>query len=177
MPTWWFNIYPIMYYFVGCYLREYDLKLSKLKSFILIILLVFIFGIIIYNKSLGDVYYKAYYNADWFGIMPFTLSILTFNFLNKLKLSKTPNWVRKVLAKISNLVFGAYLLSVICDAVVYKYINANIIFKERIFYAPLCVLIVFISSLILSYIANLIVKIMMALTKKVSSLICILIKK
>lgn len=166
LPTWWFNIYPIMYYFIGCYISEYEPKISKFKSLILIVLFIFGFGLIIYNKSLGNTYYKAYYNADWFGIMPFTLSILTFNFLNKLKSDKLPNWIKNILMKTSNLVFGAYLISIICDTLVYEYLNTNIVFKERIFYAPLCVLIVFISSLVLSYFANLITKLIMLIIKK-----------
>ena len=32
VPAWWINFYPITYYFVGCYLREYGLKI-KTKTF------------------------------------------------------------------------------------------------------------------------------------------------
>lgn len=171
LPTWWFDIYPIMYYFVGCYLSEYELKLNKTKSFILLVLFVIGFGLIIYNKSLGLVYQKLSYNANWYGIMPFTLSILTFNILIKLKLNKIPKWTNKIIIGISNLVFGAYLLSKISDTIVYKYLNTNIVFKERIFYAPLCVLTVFISSMIMSYFVNLFVKLIMWSINLLSKLI------
>ena len=29
IPDWWINIYPLTYYFIGCYLKEYQIKMKK----------------------------------------------------------------------------------------------------------------------------------------------------
>ena len=154
IPNWWVNIYPLLYYFIGCYLKEYDVKISKKWLALIIFLLVIVYGIIVYYRTLDIKYINAPYNHEWYGIMPFTLSVLVFMFLNKINFKNVSVKVQKVVAYISNLVFGAYLLSRMCDLVVYKFFNSKVAYVDRIYYAPLTVLAVFISSLLLSFIAN-----------------------
>lgn len=45
-PNWWINIYPIMYYFLGCYLKKHqdDLKRKPLVYLILFFAFVIFFG-------------------------------------------------------------------------------------------------------------------------------------
>ena len=52
-PDWWSNIYPILYYFIGAYLSEYPLKLSKIKAVAILILANISVATISYINSLG----------------------------------------------------------------------------------------------------------------------------
>ncbi|MCR5788088.1 MAG: acyltransferase family protein, partial [Bacilli bacterium] len=46
LPTYWVNFYPITYYFVGCYLNEFKINMSKIKNVIYIILSTLVFGVV-----------------------------------------------------------------------------------------------------------------------------------
>jgi surface polysaccharide O-acyltransferase-like enzyme len=167
ISDWWTNIYPLTYYFIGCYLSEFKINISKAKNYILLIALTIIYGVIIYHQCLGTTYIKEAYNHEWYGIMPLSLSILCFNLLLNFNLGKISKWLKDKLVKISNLVFAAYLVSWIFDSVVYTILNDNVILKMRIYYAPLCVLTVFIGSIILSYFINCTVNFIMKILDKV----------
>ena len=43
LPNWWISLYPISYYFVGCHLREYKIKL-KTPAKLLILLVAGLLG-------------------------------------------------------------------------------------------------------------------------------------
>ncbi len=158
IPSWWMDFYPITYYFVGAYLSEYKLKISKRNNLLLIIGLVLFFGLLIFLKSRGTIYNDVFHNREWYGILPFILTVLTFNLLKSIRITRVSYKLKIFIIKISDLVFGAYLLSKICDTLVYNYLNSHYRFDEAVYYAPLVVLIVFISSLILSYFVNLLLK-------------------
>lgn len=153
LSNWWIILYPITYYFIGCYIKEYGLKISKILNIILLIAFIFGYGIINYRVADGGLFQKLSYNHEWGGVMPFTLSILVFNLLLNIKFKQS-----KIFSKLSSLVFAGYLVEWIFDRIAYDFLNARVTYESRIYYFIICILFVFICSLIVSYILNLIVK-------------------
>ena len=162
--NWWMDLYPITYYFIGCYLKEYKLNINKLKNTMLILILLIIYGIINYYLCRNSTFIKTNFNYSWGGVMPLTLSVLVFNLLLNFKLNKN----NKIITKISALTFGGYLVEWIFDRIAYDYLNSKVLYENRIYYFILCVLFVFICSIILSYIINFIVDLIMKLIENIS---------
>lgn len=154
-------LYPITYYFIGCYLKEYGLNISIKKNILLLIALLIIYAIANYYVSFDKTFVKASINHDWGAIMPLTLSVLIFNLLLNIKGKSN-----KFISKISTLTFGGYLVEWIFDRITYDFLNKNVIYENRMYYFILCVLFVFICSIILSYIVNFIVDYITKIFKK-----------
>ncbi len=154
-------MYPITYYFIGCYIKEYGLNINIKKNVILLVSLLLIYAIVNYYFSFDKAFLKTSFNHDWGAIMPLTLSVLVFNLLLNIKGESN-----KFISKISELTFGAYLVEWILDRITYDYLNSHIAYENRIYFFILCVLFVFICSIILSYIVNFIVNSIMKINKK-----------
>lgn len=156
LPDWWENIYPFTYYFAGRYLKEYGINI-KLKFRIP---LFFGFGILVgtYNfyRSFGSGFIRTIYNY-FPSVFNFILAVLLFSIIKDIKFEKTPKPLAKVLALCADLSLGGFLVSSVFDNFFYE--NFKFIlpeFANRVYYAPIMVLLVFISSLIMSFVLNLI---------------------
>ncbi|MCD8327580.1 MAG: hypothetical protein LUC25_00600 [Ruminococcus sp.] len=157
VPDYWVIIYPITYYFIGAYIKEYPPKLSKTKLFV--ILMIIINLLTVYN------YYRCWHGSYRTNVMTnwqsFQFVITTpffFSLLSKIKLDNSPKAVKKVLAKLSDITLGTYLLSYIFDRTIYydyfgKWVPT---FLERFNYYPLLVLIIYILSAALAFTMSLI---------------------
>ena len=157
MPSWWVGIYPITYYFTGCYIREYGTKIKNVFLIIALVIAIFGFGTFNFYRCYGSTFTTANY-VYWYGIEPYVMSVLIFLIISKLKLENINVKTKFVLWKISDLVLGTYLLSFIFDAIYYyEFLNKNTTdFYARFPFMPLMILCVFVSALISSGIINLI---------------------
>jgi surface polysaccharide O-acyltransferase-like enzyme len=157
MPSWWVGIYPITYYFTGCYIREYGTKIKNVFLIIALVIAIFGFGTFNFYRCYGSTFTTANY-VYWNGIEPYVMSVLIFLIISKLKLENINVKAKFALWKISDLVLGTYLLSFIFDAIYYyEFLNKNTTdFYARFPFMPLMILCVFVSALISSGIINLI---------------------
>lgn len=157
MPSWWVGIYPITYYFTGCYIREYGTKIKNVFLIIALVIAIFGFGTFNFYRCYGSTFSTANY-VYWSGIEPYVMSVLIFLIIKNLKLENINVKVKFVLWKVSDLVLGTYLLSFIFDAIYYyEFLNKNTTdFYARFPFMPLMILCVFVSALISSGIINLI---------------------
>ena len=157
IPSWWVGIYPITYYFTGCYIREYGTKIKNIYLIIALVVAVFGFGTFNFYRCYGMPFSTSNY-VYWSGIEPYVMSVLIFLIISKLKLENINVKTKFLLWKISDLVLGTYLLSFIFDAIYYyEFLNKNTIdFYARFPFMPLMILCVFVSALISSGIINLI---------------------
>lgn len=154
VPDWWTGIYPITYYFIGCYLAEFKPKIRKIYNFGMIFIFVVVFGSFNYYRSYGGTFKWGAY-SDWGGIQNVVISVLLFIFIMNLDFSACPSKIKEMLAKLSELSFGCYLLSYIADQYVYKIVRAKEpVMVRRLEYYPIAVLTVFLCSMLLSYIIN-----------------------
>ncbi len=154
-PSWWSIIYPIFYYFLGAYLYKYKENISKFKLFFFLVILVIFDGFLNYFISYNNIFSWSPLN-DYGSLIVMVKTYLVFSLLLQMKVKYTSK-KEKVLKKISNSCLGAYLISCIFDIIFYDILNSNIVIvKMRFLYAPLVVAIVFICSIILSMIIDLI---------------------
>ncbi len=150
LPDFWTVLYPVTYYFIGAYLKEFPVKIKKRLNILLIFAAVLIFGLICYFHSWGGHFKWTKYN-DWFGYMNVITSTLVFVFLAERNTSKFPLWSKKLLARVSDITLGAYLVSYIFDSIVYSWLNMRVKGTiDRIYYFLPTVLIIAVMSLLLS---------------------------
>lgn len=164
LPAWWKAFYPITYYFTGAYLREFPSKFKKPHLFLLILISVAAFGIFNCYRSYGSKFVWGIWQ-DW-GALPILINtVLVFRFISSFDMNRLPNGVRWLLAKISDLCLGTYLLSWIPDNNIYAYLNQtfpNVPDKMKYFFVvPLLVFsIATVFSLVIHLIGMLIHKVL-----------------
>ena len=125
LPTWWIGIYPITYYYIGCYIKEYDIKMKWYVNLFLIVFFALVFGAFNFWRSHnGGFVWGPYQN--WGALPVLILAVLVFVFLLHLDLTKFPKWVQHKLAQLSKLCLGAYLVSYIFDCIFYDQLNSNV---------------------------------------------------
>lgn len=154
LPDWWTNIYPITYYFLGCYLNEYPVKLRKAAVLCLYLLTFILNGAFNYYRS----YQSTFIWGDWqlWESLPILIqTVLFFSLFTQMDCQHFGDRTRKILAKLSDWCFGAYLVSWIFDQLFYDILNRiQPVIQHRFYYFPLIVPAVFIASLLLSAILN-----------------------
>ncbi len=151
LPDWWIGFYPVTFYFTGCYLNEFGLKMKTRTVAFLLFLTTLAFTAFNFWRSYGTGFITSYY-AYWYGFQPYVTALLLFELLTRIKCEKTSNATRYVLWKISDLVFCMYLVSYIFDTFIYGKLRTMVpVMQDRIWWFIPCVAFVFVCSLILSF--------------------------
>lgn len=156
VPYWWDGIYPLTYYYIGAYLKEYDWNIPKgLNVGIFVTVVVLFSGFNLY-RSIGGIFFSGPY-IDWGGFEPTILSVLLFVLILHIPTVSMPRSFRFLISKISELSLGAYLASYIVDRIVYGQLNKAIPdVPSRLTYFVVAVPCVIVGSLLLSLIYQLI---------------------
>ena len=149
IPEWWTGIYPITYYFIGSYLREFPLKLGKWKNLLLLVLSAALVGAYNFYRLRGSAFfYGAFLNNG--SITVVLVSVLIFTLVAQRDMRCLPGPVRKILEIVSGWTLAAYLVSQIFDVLFYPVFNEALpVMSDRVKLAPIIVLAVFFCSLIL----------------------------
>lgn len=171
IPSFWMGIYPLTYYFVGAYLREYGMKLRTRSVAGVFAASLFLFTCFNWFRSYGGGFKTSTYNY-WYGFTPFVLSTLMFVMLSRIK---SDNWnlkVKYVLFQVSDCALGIYLLSFIFDSMIYEVLNRNVpVMVDRLpFYfitVPLC----FVLSALLSFLLNLLENVIVKLYYRIKQIV------
>ncbi len=169
IPSFWMGIYPITYYYIGAYLREYGIKLKTKPTLILFLICQFLFGVFCFFRSYGTGFKSSAY-VYWYGFEPCVLATLLFVLLSRIK---TKNWnprVKTALWRISDLALGIYLISFIFDELIYEALRKNVpVMVDRLpFYlitVPLC----FLLSMAASFLMNLLEKLVVFVYEKIKA--------
>lgn len=158
IPDWWTAFYPITYYFIGCYLRDFDLKLKKSTNLILIALVSLAYGAFCFYRSTPKKFVKGPWQTHAsLGVV--FLTVLVFVFIKNLDLTKTPEWFKNFCRHVSDLCLGAYLVSYIFDKIFYKMLNEAVTdIPARFNYFLVIVPVIIVCSLLLSFLVNLLSK-------------------
>lgn len=149
IPAWWSGFYPVTYYFIGSYLREYPLKLKRLVNLLLLALCAAAAGCYYYYRLKGSAFFYGAFltNAS---LSVAAVSVLIFSLIAERDMRRLPSPLQKVLATVSGWTLAAYLVSQIFDVLFYRELKAAIPeIMARMKYAPIMVLSVFAASLIL----------------------------
>ncbi len=125
LPQWWIGIYPITYYFIGCYLREYPIKIKLSLNLLLIAVFTVGLGLLNYFQAYGKGFPWTEY-TEHKSIFVVVLTVLVFSLFANMKYEKMGDKLRGGLGYLSNLVLGAYLCSWIFDNLFYDMLNAKV---------------------------------------------------
>lgn len=150
-PDYWTFIYPITYYFLGRYFKEYPLKITDLKKIILLIgtLVIQTLGCFIYcyNKPF-DWSFLGGYNGLFTVI---ATSLILSIFANKNIRNKIGS---KIVSIISLVSFEMYLISYVFDRFIYSHTLAFESSWGYLINYLMCVSFVMIASFICAFIVN-----------------------
>lgn len=160
VPSFFTVLYPVTYYFIGCFLREFKPKLNRLLNFALIVVCAILFGTFNFYRSRGSVFVSGIWQ-EWGALPNVIMTVLVFLFLLNLPSERLPSPFKKALSFISDLTLGGYLLSYIFDKYFYAFLNAKVeVVTDRIVYFVPMVAIVAVCSLGLSLAVNLLYKLL-----------------
>lgn len=146
VPGFFTTMYPITYYFIGVYLREYDWKIAKWKNLLLFLVAVTVMGAYNYYRSQG-LTFQWLSNSTWGG-ENLVSSALLFALLLHLDLRRIPEVVKQGLIFISRISLGIYLISWIFDKIVYNAYLKPLVpeVTDRFIWYPLVAAAVFLGS-------------------------------
>ena len=150
VPSYWTGLYPITYYFLGCYLREYPLPLRPG-------VIALLGGAVFLLDGAFNVYRSYGVKFIWGGWQQYgslliaAQAVLFFAFFANLRYDRFPRPLAGLFRRVSELSFGAYLVSWIFDQIFYKMLNDRIAeMPRRLTYMPLIVAAVLVCAVTLS---------------------------
>ena len=150
-PSFWTFLYPITYYYIGSYLKEYGFKINRLLNIGLILFLTIFSG----TNSFWRSYQANFVWGFWCGYgspLVMSLAVLVFVFFININYTKLPNCLVKFLHNVSVLCLGAYLVSWIFDSELYPVLLEKVpVVAHRLESYIVIVPILFVASLITSY--------------------------
>lgn len=150
VPQYWESLFPLTYFLVGRYLREYPIQISKRVNLGLIAAVIVFNGAFSYYRSHGDIFVWGGWQS-WGALPNVVLAGLLANLFVQIRCENWKTGARKAAAAVSNWVLGAYLVSAIFDEVLYKLLNQRVtVVHYRLEWFPVIVLGVAVCSLALS---------------------------
>ena len=115
---WWERLYPVTFFFLGAYLREYRRPLRPGRLALALALALTAAATLNYFVCTPGIF--AWMNYSWYqGFETMGISVLIFLLLLNLDLSRCPAWLDKGIRSLSGLSFSVYLFSKVTDLLVY----------------------------------------------------------
>lgn len=148
LPAFWVDLYPVTYYYIGCYLREYPVKMKKRTNILLFALVMIVGGTYTFYRSYGSNFVWGIWQ-DIESLFFMAEAVLAFIFLAQRDYRFLGARARSLLAKASGLCFGGYLVSWIVQEYVYM-IPLQFDVQVRYWQGPLLVPVVYVVSLAIS---------------------------
>lgn len=153
-PAWWEALYPITYYYMGCYLSEYSLKINRTLNVILILVLTAVSGSFCYWGSYQTTFVRGPW-CDYQSLFNVILTLLVFVLITNINYDKLPNPIVSFVQKLSGLCLGGYLVSWIFDDALYPILLEKVPnVTDRLAYYLVIVPAIFVLSLLASYLLS-----------------------
>lgn len=158
-PDYWIGIWPLTYYFLGSYIREFKIKISLKKGGVLLLGMFVLFGSFNFYRNKGGLFEWGQYN-DYYSMMTIINSVLIFILCLQIKTEKIPYIIKKVILKISELSFGMYLVSSVFDKIIYAKLVAYVPqMTQRLEWYIIVVPLIFTCSLITAQLLNILLNV------------------
>lgn len=155
LPDWWTMLYPITYYFLGAYFKEFKPQRKPVFNLILWILFSLINALFVFYRSYPLTFMQGIWQ-NWESLPNLINTCLIFLLLLNIKEERHSDTLKNIVYTISDLSLGAYLVSWIFDHAFYQMLNQKISeFPARLPFFLLIVPAVFLCSLMLSAVINL----------------------
>lgn len=172
IPNFWRSMYPVTGYFIGAYLSKYkDRIVNRFKPaglFLCFLGATAITSVYSISRNIGAT--PSVYT--WVGrssLLLYGCAVFFFMFVVSLPFKKVPGFIRKSSAKLSDLSYGAFLVSCTVDTIFYDklciIINAG--FYHRLLFYPVAVIAILTASFILSFFIDFISKLIIKLSEKI----------
>lgn len=122
VPDYWTALYPLTYYFLGCYLKEYPIKMKTANLLWINLALFFINGSFIFYRNYGGEFHS---NAlqDHKSLLVLIQTVAFFGLIQSIDFSKITGKAARFINSIAELTFSAYLVSWIFDNYIYQLLN------------------------------------------------------
>ncbi len=118
IPQWWLFGYPLTYYFIGCYLREYGLAIGKVTRRLLFVVTIFATTLyMLWRAPEGKFAWGPW--IDWDSPLVLLSGTLLASLLLDHEYRWLPGGVVKVLAYLSGMSLQIFILSYIFDTEYY----------------------------------------------------------
>ena len=148
------GVYPITYYFIGCYLHEYGCKLSKKKNLVLLLIAILCFGSFNYYRSYGNTFLWGEWQ-NWGALPNVIMTVLLFTMILNFDTTNFSIRSKRIWKRLSDLCLGAYLVSYIFDRTFYEKLNTFVPdMLMRLNYYVIIVPLVCVCSILLSFVLN-----------------------
>lgn len=169
LPDWWQDIYPLTYYFLGAYLKDHPLKLSKKCNLLLLLLAMFGNGTLNYVINYGQEFMHGAWQ-NWGSVLNVIQSVLLFNLLAGMEFKALSGKAAGLLSRVSELSLSAFLVSWMFDDLFYSMLRQfQPVPVYRLNWYPVTTMLVFVCSLLLAWILE---KIYSLAAGSVSTLLC-----
>lgn len=158
VPGYWEMTYPLAFYFIGAYIREYKPQIKSSR------LLLAILGCTLINPLFNFLFVKNHSMiqviGDGNGIVGIPLATMVFMVLSRIDVAA--RWLRRMLESISRLSLDMYLFSYMLDVAVYAWLKPMISTnpEQSIVWFFVAVPIVFVGAYILSALKSLLFKLL-----------------
>lgn len=150
LPSYWSSIYPLTYFFIGKYIKDFEPKIEINKNILYLVLIILLQAIIEYFAAKNERY--THYLTDYTSIFRVIEGYLIFVLFYKIDLKN--EFFKKHIINISTLTLDIYLASFLTDRLVYKEILKGYNFtQEKFLYIMLPL--IFCSFILAYLIANL----------------------
>ncbi len=168
LPDWWKGIYPITYYYLGVYIREYQPSIKTLKNIGLILLFLILQTIISYFSSYGEAF-KPYLwnNGGFYYLLCVITSVLVFLLFYKRDIKN--KLIVSIITSISILSLDIYLFSYAVDLLIYPFFNLEVGYGHVLMLFFVIVPIIFTISWSLGFIRELIFKLFKKIKTKIKN--------
>lgn len=159
-PDWWTNIlYPVTYWFIGSYIGNYvdTKKLNTFRLAMLTVISTVIFSVFNIIKSRGKTFDGGFWD-DYGAVENTVTSVLLFLLVNSINYRTHSKKYNSFIKLISELTFGAYLLSLISDKEYHIFLKARIpALGDRFWLLPVVTAASAVTALVLSFVVKLLV--------------------
>jgi surface polysaccharide O-acyltransferase-like enzyme len=163
-PNWWQGIYPLAYYFIGCYIKEYKPKINKFLASGLLFVVICAETVLTFYFSHGG---PSYIIGEFGSILVMVSTFLFFIILYDIDIKN--KIVSITISSIAALTLDIYLSSYLADRFVYQYVMTNIFESnyQIIFYFVPIVGTIFAITLVVSFMRKLITNLIFSLLHQI----------
>ena len=152
VPGFWQSVFPLTYFFIGSYIREYEPELKGKKIVVAIIAILVICAINpVFNLLFVKEHTMIQIAGGSNGVFGTIVAVLTFILLYKIDIWNV--WTKNVLVRISLLSLDMYLCCYIFDRIFYPYFIERYFINQTQFgvYFFVIIPLVFVASLAMAW--------------------------
>ena len=154
LPSWWGDIYPLTYYFLGAWLRERPVKCRSRWLLLGWLGLAATAAAIVCSMAGGGVFSWSGLD-DWPSLFVVGESICAFSIFIRCDGKGWPVWVRRSVSWLARVSLELYLLSYIGDSILYPYLtSAGLAPGRRLLWLPAIVTVNVLFSGVLAQLAH-----------------------